>query len=446
MDKIKKKKTRINLFDIINPDAAGIDIGDKEYVVAVGPHKTETPIQCFGTFTEDLYKISDWLTLLGITSVAMESTGVYWVHLFLHLEAQGFDVLLVNAKHVKNVSGRKKDETDASWIQKLHTCGLLRASFQPSKEIRSLRELTRHRKRLIEDKTSSLNRLQKSLELMNVKIHTVISDIDGLTGKRIIEAIISGNTDAEHLVTLSDPRIQADREIMIKSLQGIWSADHLFTLKQNYEHYQFIQRQIQQVDEQLEIYLLKIAQSKKVIKVSEKKKVTRKRSTSKHKIRFNATQCITDILEVNPTLIDGISEWSALQILAETGLDLSQFKTEKHFTRWLGLAPDTQISGGKIIRTKRAKTKNNAGQIFKMCASTLGRSQKPLGDFFRKIQARHGRAKAIVATARKMAVVYYKIITEKTEYNPLYLIKANADYKQRKILYLEKQLAKLKAV
>jgi transposase len=445
-DKSIKKRKRIETFALVNPDAAGIDVSDKEHVVAVSPHICEDNVVTFGSFTCDLMAIAKWLQECGVKTVAMESTGVYWVQLFLLLQEHGFEVFLVNAKHVKNVTGRKDDDTDAAWLQKLHSCGLLNPSFQPDSLTRALRSTVRHRKGLIKDSSRFLNRVQKALELMNIKVHTVISDIAGKTGQDIINAIFHGERDAEKLASLADPRIKAPREEIVKSLEGQWRDEHLFELKQCFNIYLMLGEQIKECDQMIEAEITKIIAFKNEGEVPNiDTNVERKRSTAKTKASFNLTAYLTELHGIDITQIIGISELSALEILSECGTDINRWKTSKHFTSWLGLAPNTKISGGKVISSKVPKKKHNAGQAFRMAASTLYRSQSPLGDYFRRIKSRAGAGKAVVATARKIAVIYYHMIKNKSAFSPEAVNKANAKYKEDKIKRLERQLEKLRA-
>ena len=431
---------------VINPLVAGIDVSDTEMVVAYPVGTDQLEIRTFGCFTSDLHAICKCLKGNGITSVAMESTGVYWVSLFLLLQEQGLGVCLVNAKHVKNVTGRKDDESDAEWIQKLHSCGLLSASFQPDKQTRTLRSIVRHRKNLVQTCTSYTNRIQKALELMNIKLHTIISDIDGKTGQRIIEAILAGERNPEKLADLRDKRIKASREDIIRSLDGYWTREHLFELRQCYELYLSHRKMIEECDSEIETQLTEqIASMNHGLIPNMTQNIKRKRSTGKSKVSYNLTACLNEILGVDVTQIVGISEISALAIMSEVGTDMSKWKTEHHFTSWLGLAPNTKISGGQVISSRIKKKKQHAGQAFRMAANSLYNSKSPLGDHYRRIRAKAGPAKAVVATARKIAIIYYKMVTNKEAYNPKALEDSQAKYREKKIKQLKKKIALLEA-
>ena len=435
---------RISQLTVINATAAGIDVSDTEMMVAYPINSEQLEIRAFGCFTRDLHLIATCLKEKGITTIAMESTGVYWVALFLLLQEYGFEVYLVNAKHVKNVTGRKDDESDAEWIQKLHSCGLLNASFQPDSMARTLRSMVRHRKNLVITSSTYINRMQKALELMNIKLQTIISDIDGKTGSLIIQAILAGERNPEVLADLRDKRIKASREDIIKSLEGHWTTEHLFELKQCYQLYCTHQQMIKECDREIEKQLFEqIASANEGIIPDipcEKRK-----AAGKHKVEFNLTAYLKKILDVDVTEVCGISELSALTILAEVGTDMSKWKNEHHFTSWLGLAPNTKISGGKVISSRIKKKKHYAGQTFRIAANSLYHSKSPLGDHYRRIRAKAGAAKAVVATARKLAIIYYKMVTNKEAFNPKALEDYQQKYKEMKINQLKKKIAQLEA-
>jgi transposase len=447
MDKIKKEKEkvkRISQLTVINPKAAGIDVSDTEMMVAAPINSEQIEVRSFGCYTCDIILIIEYFKSLGITTVAMESTGVYWIPLFLLLQENGIEVYLVNSKHVKNVTGRKDDESDAEWIQKLHSCGLLRASFQPDNMTRTLRSLVRHRKNLVATGSTYLNRVQKALELMNIKIHTVISDIDGKTGRLIIEAILEGERDPEKLAELRDRRIKATREEIVKSLEGYWTDDHLFELRQCYQLFCMHRQMIDECDKEIEKQLLAQIAAKNDGVIPDVSNVKRKVS-AKNKISVNLTCLLNKLNGTDTTEIDGISEISALSILSEVGTDMSKWPSEDHFTSWLNLTPNTKISSNKIISSKVRKKKNHAGQAFRMAASSLYHNKGPLGDFYRRIQTKKGPGKAVIATARKIAIIYYNMVSKNEAYNPKALIENQKAYKEKRIKQLKKKLAILEA-
>jgi hypothetical protein len=320
----KEKVKRISQLAVINPTAAGIDVSDTEMMVAYPINSEQVEIRVFGCFTRDLHSIANCLKENGTTTIAMESTGVYWIPLFLLLQEYGFEVCLVNAKHVKNVTGRKDDESGAEWIQKLHSCGLLSASFQPDNMERTLRCIVRHRKNLVRTSSTYINRMQKALELMNIKLHTIISDIDGKTGLLIIEAILAGERNPEVLADLRDKRIKASREDIIKSLEAHWTTEHLFELRQCYHLYCQHLQMIDECDKEIEKQLIVKIASRNGGIITDIPKVKRKASF-KHKVPFNLTAYLREILEVDVTEVFGISELSALTILSEVGSDMTSF-------------------------------------------------------------------------------------------------------------------------
>jgi transposase len=440
----KEKVKRISQLTVINPTAAGIDVSDTEMMVAYPINSEQLEVRVFGCFTRDLHSIAKCLKENSVSTIAMESTGVYWVSLFLLLQDYGFEIYLVNAKHVKNVTGRKDDESDAEWIQKLHSCGLLTASFQPDNMIRTLRSMVRHRKNLVKTSSTYLNRMQKALELMNIKLHTIISDIDGKTGTLIIEAILSGERNPEVLADLRDKRIKASREEIIKSLEGYWTTEHLFELRQCYQLYSTHQQMIEECDREIEKQLTQQIASQNEGAIAEIPNVKRKVS-GKHKVPYNLTAYLKEILGIDVTEVVGISELSALAILSEVGTDMLKWKTEHHFTSWLGLAPNTKISGGKVISSRIKKKKHHAGQAFRIAANSLYNSKSPLGDYYRRIRAKAGAAKAVVATARKLAIIIYKMILNKEAFNPKALEDYQNKYKDKKINQLKRKIALLEA-
>jgi transposase len=444
--KTKSSVKKITQFEIIRHQVAGIDISDNAGMMVAYPlNGNEIVVEEFECYTCDLHRLSSRLKEYKIESVAMEATGVYWIALFLLLQENGFEVYLVNSKHVKNVTGRKDDESDAEWIQKLHRCGLLSASFQPDNQTRSLRSVVRHRSTLVETRSTYLNRMQKALEQMNIKIHTVISDIDGKTGLSIINAIFAGERNAEKLADLCNPRIKASREDVVKSLEGFWSETHLFELRQCYKAFQFHNEMMAECDKKIEQILLETIAMKNDGVIPEIEKVKRKRNY-KRPVQINVTAYLKALNGIDITEITGISEISALKIFSEVGTDMSRWKTEKHFSSWLGLAPNTKISGGKVISSRVPKKKHYAGQAFRIAAMSLQNNKGPLGDFYRRIRTYADTPKAIVAVARKLAVIYYRMMTSQQAFDPVELVKSQEKYKEQKIKQLERKLEKLKGV
>jgi len=425
--------------------AAGIDIGDTEHYVATPDGKGGHEVKCYDAFTCDLKSIVSDLKEKGMTTAAMETTGVYWLSLYLLLEETGIDPWLVNAKHVKNVTGRKKDDTDAIWIQKLHACGLLQKSFQPDEQYRTLRTYVRQRKNLIMISSDSVRRMQKALELMNIKLHTVISDILGKTGMQMVEAILQGERNPEVLANLTDPRIKASRETIIKSLEGIWKDEYLFMLQQAHEEYLFYQKQIKCCEEKIRKQLLQ-----QVAKVNEgdispiatQEEV--KKKPKKNQCSFAVAPYLKIMTGVDLCKIPGVNEITTMELVSETGVDMNKWKSAKHFAAWLNLTPNTKITGGKIISSKVPKKKNKAGQCLKMAASSLSNSKSALGDEYRRMRAKHGGKGAALAIAHKLSRIIYTMLKNKTEYNASIIISGQKTFREQKIKRLEKQLEKLK--
>jgi transposase len=430
---------------VFNHFAAGIDIGDTLHCVAINDGNGGHEVKTTSAFTCDLNEIVDYLKHNGITTAAMESTGVYWLPLYIMLEEAGIEPYLVNAKHVKNVTGRKKDDTDSIWIQKLHTCGLLQKSFQPDNEIRLLRNYTRQRKNLIILGTDAVRRMQKALELMNIKIHTVISDILGKTGMEMVKAILAGEKDPQILATLCDPRIKASQEEIIKSLQGIWKEEYLFMLEQAVENYEFHQKQIKNCEEKIKQQLIKQVAIIKEGDITSLEKMLKKKAKSKrNQFDFAIAPLLNAIAGVDLCMIPGISEVTALGFISEVGVDMSKWNSGKQFAAWLNLTPNTKITGGKIISSKMMKKNNKAGQYLRQAASCLSTNKTPIGDYYRRMRGRLGGRGAALTTAHKLSRVIYTMLSKKTEYNPEMMIDNQEKFKEEKIKKLEKQLARLK--
>jgi len=363
------------------------------------------------------------------------------------LEDAGIEPYLVNAKHVKNVTGRKKDDTDSIWIQKLHTCGLLQKSFQPDNEIRILRSYTRQRKNLILLGSDSVRRMQKALELMNIKIHTVISDILGKTGMNMVKAIIAGERDPQILFKLCDPRIKASQEEIIKSLQGIWKDEYLFMLEQAVENYEFHQKQIKSCEEKIKQQLLKqvaIIKEGDITCIEETLKKKSNAKAKKNQFNFALSPYLIAITGVDLTKIPAINEVTSLEFISETGIDMTKWKSCKHFSAWLNLTPNTKITGGKIISSKMIKKKNRAGQCLRQAASCLSTNKTPIGDYYRRMRARLGGKGAVIATANKLSRIIYTMLLNNTEYDSGMMVDNQEKFKEEKIKKLEKQLARLK--
>lgn len=450
MQSKEKKKKAIQGLPVMNPYAAGADIGDTRHDIAINDGKGGYIVRTFGTFTADVQEAVDWLKEEGITTVAMESTGVYYLTFYLMCEEAGIEPYLVNARHVKNVTGRKKDETDAMWIQRLHTCGLLTSCFQPEEGFRTLRTYVRQRKGLITRSSDEVRRMQKSLEQMNIKIHVVISDILGKTGVQIIEAIIAGNHDPEDLATFRDPRIKASREEIIKSLHGIWKDEYLFTLTQAYDTYKFYQKQINSCDQkiygQLSIQVAK-ANAGEIPEIPlEEVKNKKKGKPKKNQFTMPIAPLLRSLTGVDLCKIPSISETSAVEFISETGINMKKWSSMKGFTAWLNVVPNTKITGGKIISSKVMKKKNRAGQTLRMACSCLYSNKSPLGDYHRRMSYKYGGRGASLATAHKVAKIIYAMLDKKQEFNFDLLVESQIRYRMQKIKQLERQLERLRKV
>ena len=430
-----QKVVKLDSLKQINLNAAGLDIGAAEIWACVPEDRAEISVRVFETFTVELHRLADWLEQCGIETVAMESTGVYWIPIYEILEARGFEVYLVNARHIKNVPGKKTDVLDCQWVQQLHTYGLLKASFRPEAEMTALRAYIRHRDNLIRYRSVHIQHMQKALHLMNIQLTNVITDITGQTGLQIIRAIVAGQHDPLQLAQYRDGRCRSSEAEIAKALTGHYRPEHLFTLKQALELYDFYNQQIQACDTEVE---LKYAAFKPVIDVETNPLPSvSKRRRSKNEPQFNLRQSLYQITGIDLTRIDGLEALTVQEIITETGVDMGPWPTVKHFTSWLTLAPHNDISGGKVLKSKTLKSKNRAAQAFRMAAQSVSRSDSALGGFYRRMRAKHGGPKAITATAHKIARIFYHMLKYKQEYKD-----PGQDYYQQK--YQERVVKNLK--
>jgi transposase len=364
--KAKKIKTNKGIkLEVVNPNAAGIDVSSREMQVCVPEDRDGENNRCFGTFTEDLHLISDWLKTCGITTVAMESTGVYWVQLYMRLEEDGFDVLLVNAKAIKNIGEKKTDEVDAQWIMLLHSYGLLKASFQPDNQARRIRNLSRHKDKMLKSSSREVLHMHKAMELMNIKLVHVISDILGKSGIAIIESILGGEREACQLAALADPRCKASPQTIEKSLVAKWDDDLIFLLEQSYRLYQFYQKQMQECDKKIERigkeYLAQINSASSTFEYL----LSGKKNRHKNAIAFDVEPYACALWGVNLMRVPGISEVTVFKLMGELGYNFTdKFETYKQFCRWCNVSPNNKISGGKVLSSKIPKRKNQVGIIF----------------------------------------------------------------------------------
>jgi transposase len=407
--------------------AAGIDVGSESHWVAVPEDRDEQPVREFKSFTHELIALADWLESCGVDTVAMESTGVYWIPLYEILEERGIEVLLVNARHVKGVPGRKTDILDCQWIQQLHTFGLLRGSFRPDAPVSALRSLVRHRDQLIESAASYVQRMQKTLVLMNLQLHNVISDVTGVTGIAILRDIVAGQTDPAVLARHRHPRCKASGEEIAASLTGHYRDEHLFVLRQALELYDLYQEKVRRCDAKIEAHIRALeATCESPNQILPKPRKTRSRSSNEPDFEIRSP-LFTLCGGVDLTELPGIGPYGALKLLSEIGLDMSRWSSEKHFTSWLTVAPRNRISGGKLLGSRTQPSANRAAKILRMAAMSLGRSDHALGAFYRRMGARVGKAKAITATARKLAILVYRMLRNRIAYREL----SAADYDQQ---------------
>lgn len=438
----KEKGNKLNKeeFSLINPNAAGIDVGSTSMYVAVPADRSDRPVRKFGVYTKDLHEIADWLIKCGITSVAMESTGVYWINIYQILERRGIDVNLINARHVKNLPGRKSDVLDCQWIQKLHSYGLLASSFRPTDDIITLRSYLRQRDKLVKLQATSIQHMQKALIQMNLLLHNVVSDITGLTGMKIIEAILEGERDPNELSKFRHTRCKKTKEELVLSLEGEYRKEHLFSLKMSLKTYKHYQHQIYLCDKEIEKHFDTFDEIKK-----KKNKIAEKTCKGKRKFdpQFNVTGYLHCLVGVDLTEIPGIRELSALGIISETGIDMTQWNTTGHYSSWLGLCPDERISGDKVLSTKTRKVKSRSASIYRMAAQSVARTDTPLGHFYQRMKAKLGSAEAITATAHKIARIVYSMIKNKTAYNPKLIERNNLNRDLMRIQYLKKKALKL---
>ncbi len=413
--KKKRKKSRQSRPRYFHPNSAGIDCGATEHYVAVPEDRDDQPVRSFCTFTDDLHKLADWLEQCGIETVAMESTGVYWIPVYEILESRGLDVNLVEPGKVKNAPGRKTDVCDCQWIQQLHACGLLEASFRPPEDICVLRSFVRHQEMLVAYAGQHIQHMQKALMEMNVQLHHVLSDITGQTGLRIIEAILDGERDPQRLAVLRDRRCKNNKETIAKALRGHWREDHLFSLRQAYELYLEYRRRIADVEARIAAHLAtfedKSAGSPPPAGVKDR---GRQRNAQDARMR----QALFRMLGLDVMSIDGIGAQVALGVISEIGTDMSPWANENKFSSWLCLCPGNHKTGGRVKRgkTRTRASRNRAAHLFRMAAYTLTRSNSALGAYLRRMKTRLGAPKAITATAHKIAKIFYNMLKYGKEY------------------------------
>jgi transposase len=411
---------------VIRPYAAGVDIGSQQIHVAVSADRDPEPVRTFGTFTRDLVAIADWLTSVGIQSVAMESTGVYWIPLYQYLESRGFEVALVNATQVKNVPGRKTDVADAAWIQLLHAVGLLRSSFRPSEQVCAIRALVRHRQSLVEAASQCILHLQKALTQMNLQLHNVISDITGATGMRILHAIVDGERNGDRLAELCDRGIHAPREVIVKSLEGDYRREFLFILRQTLEQYEDLQKRIGACEQETARLVDELPAKIEPAEHPLPPPRTRiKRKASMPPPVADLREKHYRILGVDLTAVPCVNTGTVEVLLAEVGPDLSAFPNASNFANWTALPPNNRVTGGKRISARTRKVKSRFATALRMAAQSAAHDESAIGDFYRRMRARLGPEKAITATAHKLARILYHMITTREPYDESVFAKAH---------------------
>jgi transposase len=411
----RNKQVDWKALDIVHPDAAGIDIGGSEHWVAISPDRDEHPIRCFDCFTADLQELADWLIAKGVRSVALQSTGVYWIPVFEVLQQRGLEVYLVNARHTKNLPGRKSDIEECQWLLKLHTFGLLNNSFQPTDEIRITRTLWRQRGGLAEQARSTVQRIQKVLTEMNVQLNNVLSDVSGASGMAIIHGILKGERDARVLAALADAQVKASKEVIAKSLEGNWRQELLFVLAQEVELYGVYQDKIAECDRQLQTQLRTMAPKVDLESNPLGPRPKGKRAQG-NAPKFDLRTELYRLTGVDWTQVNGIDVTVAQSVIAETGVDLSPFPSEGTFTSWMGLCPANDSSSGRVIRKSTPHVASRAATAFRQAASSLIRSQSYLGAQYRRLRTRLGAPKAITAMARKLACLFYRLLRYGQQY------------------------------
>ena len=411
-----KPRVSSSVLEHLNPHAAGIDCGSAEHFVAVPADRDPISVRSFATVTGDLQRLADWLTACRVTHVAMEATGVYWIPVFEILEARGFIMALVNPRHIKHVQGRKSDVADCEWIRDLHMLGLLRGSFRPAAAIVARRAYLRHRATLIESTAAIIQRMQKALVQMNVQLPLVVTDITGVTGLRILRDIVAGQRDPQQLAEHRTYQCHASDAEIVAALTGNYRAEHVFVLQQNLELFDRYQEQLGACDAAVEAHLQQLTVDAGAPPSVPLPPARRRHTHYGNEPRFEIRTPLHQLTGVDLSQLDGIGPYRALQLLSEIGTDMTRWATEKHFTSWLTLAPNNRISGGRLLSSQTQPSANRAAALLRLAAMTLSRTQTALGAFYRRLAVRIGKAKAITATARKLAILVYRTLKDRLVY------------------------------
>jgi transposase len=429
---------------VVNPHAAGLDLGSSEIWAAVPPDSTREPVRVFGTLTPDLALLADWLAACGVDTLAMEATGVYWIPVFEYLVDRGFQAYVVNAQHIRNVPGRKSDRQDCQWLQELHSVGLLRGSFRPEAEIVALRAYLRQRSGLIEDRVAHIQHMQKALLQMNLQLPQAVKDITGVTGLAIIRAIVAGERDPQRLAALRQSGVKKSSAEIAKALTGHYRPEHLFALKQALALYDFYSQQIRECDAEIERAFTNLKPTVPPDDLPPLGPSDKPDSKSKNGPTYDARSLLYRWVGVDLVAIHGLNAATVQTILAEIGPDLQAFPTEKQFCAWLGLAPRNDISGGKVLHSRTLKTHNRAGQAFRLAAQSVSRSSDSVfGAFYRRMRSRVGPKQAIVATAHKLARCFYHMLKTRTPFHDLGGAEYERQARERDLRNLTKRAAKL---
>lgn len=423
----------------INPRAAGIDIGSASHWVAIDPSLSEQPVREFAAYTGDLQALASWLVEHGVETVAMESTGVYWIALFEVLRDRGLEVCLVDARATKQVAGRKSDVSDCQWIQELHSYGLLKQAFVPEARTATLRSYVRQRDRWVADAGRAIQHMQQALELMNVKLTEVVSDITGVTGLAIIDRILAGERDAGRLSELRDPRCSRSRDEIARALLGSWREEHLFALSQARDYYRYLGDRITACDAQIAAVMTACASGES----ADPPPQSGKRDRTTHPFSFNAHDSCYRLAGVDLTAIDGVGVNTVLTVLSETGVDMSPWRSEHAFGSWLGLAPNIRKSGGRVQRSSTRANAQRAATAFRLAAQGLSHSKSALGAFYRRLRARIGAPKAITAAAYKIAKLFYCMLRTKRPYQDIGQAVYDERFRARRLRSVKRMAAEL---
>lgn len=440
-----KRSKRLEQIEIVHPNAAGLDIGSREIFGCIPPDRAKETVKVFGTFTPDLHRLADWLAANRVDTVAMESTGVYWIPAFEVLEGRGFKVYLVNGRHIKNVPGRKSDYQDCQWIQKLHALGLLNGSFRPDGEMCALRAYLRHRADVLQHRAAHILHIQKALQQMNLQLTQVLTDITGETGMAIVHSIVDGERDGVKLAQLRDRRCKSSEDTIAKALTGTWKEEHLFALKQSLEFYDFYTAQVAACDAQIQeqYAVMKPRWDPSVPSSTPVPTKSPRKKKQSHEPAWDVRANIIHLTGVDIAAVGGIGPGLAQTILSEIGTDMSKWATDKHFTSWLGLAPHNDISGGKVLRSRTLPTRNRAGQAFRQAATSVARSSSALGAYYRRKRSQGGPLFAQVATAHKIARAVYHMLKHHVQYEDIGAQVFEQRQRERDVAALRKKAAKL---